>query len=507
MRFKILGTGMESTISLKPNCGYLVEDKWDDWFQYSTMYDLYIVGADSKKTYMGKVKIGQKHMEKDQRRPALPEEFGFLTDDFFSLGQDSYYYENIKNLGEVLRVEIFEALNDLAYCTERLKDAQKEAVTKVSLLRSVPVATIKGQFHRIAWGGARLTPYNFEYTSAPAREGYHPITLRFDVDPESNPPTNIHVIIGRNGVGKTYLIGNMIRSIIQTRGDAKENAGETRFLKDRQAAVDHFSRIIFVSFSAFDELKFRTRSEKFIKIGLPPHSDEKSSYEKLNNTFAASFMACLCGPQKSLLKKVLWMLTSDPMFSEAGIIDYCENDETCNKETLISTFSRLSSGHKIILLSTVQLIEKVMEKTLVFLDEPEGHLHPPLLATFIRALSELLIDKNGVAIIATHSPVILQEVPKSCVWKLRRTGAHCHAERLQIESFGSDLTTLTTEIFGLEVTHSGFHALLQELVEKHHSYDRVMRELGGQLGDEGRALVRTMVLLHEEGAEKENENS
>ena len=195
------------------------------------------------------------------------------------------------------------------------------------------------------------------------------------------------------------------------------------------------------------------------------------------------------------------------MFSESGIIDYCEEDNKYNNDDLKSIFSRLSSGHKIILLSITQLIEKVMEKTLVFLDEPEGHLHPPLLSAFIRALSELLLDKNGVAIIATHSPVILQEVPRSCIWKLRRTGAHCKAERLNIESFGSDITTLTTEVFGLEVTNSGFHSLLQELVNQYRTYDRVLQKLNGQLGTEGRALVKTMVMLNEKNEDQSDEDS
>lgn len=47
------------------------------------------------------------------------------------------------------------------------------------------------------------------------------------------------------------------------------------------------------------------------------------------------------------------------------------------------------------------------------MDEPEEHLHPPLVAAFIRALSNLLTYRNGVGIVATHSPVIVQEVPKN----------------------------------------------------------------------------------------------
>lgn len=504
MRFIVLPTG--SAITAQPKCGYLIEDQWDDWFQYSTMYDLHITDSSSHIKYMGKVKIGQKSMGEKQRRPNLPQNFESLSNIFFSLGQDSHYYENIKNLGSTFREEIFEALNDVSYNLSLLKSANKEHVMKISLLRSVPISIVKGQFHRIALGGARLTAYNFEYTSCPAREGCDPITIRFDVDPESNPPTNIHVVIGRNGVGKTYLISNMIRSIVYLRSDLKGKTGTTRFLTGHETVTDRFSRIIFVSFSAFDELNFKTKSEKFIKIGLPSSTDGKSSIEKMTATFSTSFSNCVRGPQKRLMQKILHMLTSDPMFNESGILNFCDDNSSCDLTELASVFSRLSSGHKIILLSVTQLIEKVMEKTLVFLDEPEGHLHPPLLSAFVRALSELLTDTNGVAIIATHSPVILQEVPRSCIWKLRRTGANCHAERLQIESFGSDITTLTTEIFGLEVTNSGFHYLLQSLVNKYHDYDAVLRALKGQLGDEGRALVRTMVALDTEEIGEDDED-
>jgi predicted ATP-dependent endonuclease of OLD family len=69
----------------------------------------------------------------------------------------------------------------------------------------------------------------------------------------------------------------------------------------------------------------------------------------------------------------------------------------------LSLFNKLSSGHKVVLLTTTRLVETVEERTLVLLDEPEAHLHPPLLAAFVRALSDLLINRNGVAIIATPS--------------------------------------------------------------------------------------------------------
>lgn len=135
-------------------------------------------------------------------------------------------------------------------------------------------------------------------------------------------------------------------------------------------------------------------------------------------------------------QKALKLLESDPIFKESGVSKIAEINLNDNVDEFASPiFKRLSSGHKIVLLTITRLVEAIEEKSLVLLDEPEGYLHPPLLSAFIRAISELLIYRNAVAIVATHSPVVLQEVPRSCVWKLRRTGTIAKAERLELESF------------------------------------------------------------------------
>ncbi len=86
------------------------------------------------------------------------------------------------------------------------------------------------------------------------------------------------------------------------------------------------------------------------------------------------------------------------------------------------------------LLTITRVVETLEERSLVLLDEPEAHLHPPLLSAFIRSLSDLLVNRNGVAIVATHSPVILQEVPKSCAWRIRRIGRQAKIERPTTEN-------------------------------------------------------------------------
>lgn len=161
-------------------------------------------------------------------------------------------------------------------------------------------------------------------------------------------------------------------------------------------------------------------------------------------------------------------------------------------------FERLSSGHAIVLLTMTRLVELVDERTVVLMDEPEAHLHPPLLSAFVRALSDLLTSRNGVALISTHSPVVLQEVPKSCVWKLRRTGKFAAADRPTIETFGENVGILTREVFELEVTTSGFHNLLQQAVENSQDdYDTVLAKFSNQLGAEARGIVRSFLAIRE----------
>jgi len=147
------------------------------------------------------------------------------------------------------------------------------------------------------------------------------------------------------------------------------------------------------------------------------------------------------------------------------------------------------------------LIETVREKTLVLIDEPEAHLHPPLLSAFIRTLSDLLVEKNGVAIIATHSPVILQEVPKNCVWKIFRSGKVSHCERPQIETFGENVGVLTREVFGLEVSKTGYRELIKDKLHETKDYESVLELFSNQLGTEAKMILRSLSENRERGHE------
>lgn len=496
----------------RKNVVELIHSAWDDWFRYETLYTVYYYDEDGIRNHLGAIKIGQ--INQQQRIPGLEVSFTTLSEDFFSLGQDVSYYESLNKYGDDFRVHILSSLNDIAFNEEIYTRAIKEHVTKISLLRSVSTASVIGQFRRLAQGNSLLTEYKFKYIAPKIKNEESRMELDFSVIPNSNPPTNLHVIVGRNGVGKTFLLNNMISSLVDETSSTNK-VGEFVFGDNNNEKVT-FANVISVSFSAFDEImplaeiRDKTKGVKYSYIGLKRINSESSkllppkSPVILKNEFVKSVEQCRLMSKTTRWQKALKLLESDPIFKESGVSKIAEINLNDNVDEFASPiFKRLSSGHKIVLLTITRLVEAIEEKSLVLLDEPEGYLHPPLLSAFIRAISELLIYRNAVAIVATHSPVVLQEVPRSCVWKLRRTGTIAKAERLELESFGENVGVLTQEIFGLEVTDSGFHKLLKDTAAKYDNYEDAVSSFNEELGNEAKGIIRNLFLLKKKQYEED----
>jgi len=495
-------------VDVEPGDYVLIEDDWDDWFTYETKYNLYLFGSDGGKgwKHIGAVKIGQLAMEKGQRRANIPAEFDQLDDQFFSLGQDATYYDDALELG--VANQLLDKLNDIAFDNKIFRRVRLEDVTRVSLLRSVKETTVLGEFSRIINGAVPLTPYDFTYTGPKQLSSEHdPIQLDFQVEPGSNPPSNIHVLIGRNGIGKSFILNAMIRALV-TDADDKESDGE--FVdEDLLAEEDNlFAAVVSVTFSAFDKFEPLTDRQvtregvTYAYVGLKNkrrNSKEDPGVKDLSalaREFSISAQRCVGDGRLQRWQRALDMLESDPIFRIARISELADIDDIEEfKKTAASRFRNLSSGHKIVLLTITKLVELVRERSLVLLDEPEAHLHPPLLSAFVRALSDLLNNRNGVAIVATHSPVVLQEVPSDCSWQLERHNSLMVAHRPEAETFAENVGILTHRVFGLEVEEAGFYNLIRDTVIEEGDYEEVMKEYNHRIGSEGRGLIRSLIAL------------
>ncbi|OIK08811.1 AAA family ATPase [Bacillus sp. MUM 13] len=484
---------------------YLIKDGWND-FGYYTLYNMYFVDESLNNHHIGLIKIG---MFTGDNITRISDTFENLNESlYFSLGQDRDYYENLNKLGSKVRNDILDALKDIAKNLNLFEKVRALDVTQKSLLRGIKVFTVKDQFHRIAKGGVPLTPYQFSY-----RHFYNQndsVVFEFEVEPDSMPPTNIHALIGSNGVGKTTIINEMIQSLVSSSTFGKQS--NNFFNLDTQDSTTLFANTIFVSFSAFDNTPhFRSIVDEekgvlYSYIGLKDseiidneNKDEihekyiSKTPETLISEFIQSINDITNNKKLDNWKESISKLETDHLFKSLGLTNF----DLKPVDELKQIFNKLSSGHKIILLTLTKLIEKVDEKSLVILDEPESHLHPPLLSAFIRALSDILISQNGVAIIATHSPVILQELPRSCVSIMNRNNTHSEVVRPKVETFGENVGTLTREVFGLEVTYSGFYRILEDLVEEGKGYDEIIKLFNGQLGIEARTTLRSILYYKE----------
>ncbi len=469
--------------------GYLVVDNWND-FSYRTLYQITLFDDTGIKHDLGYIKIAN-FGQTTEERIELPDEFESLDDRFFSLGQSVEYYQTVQSLNSDLKWIFLASLRDIIVDEKLQERALLEEVTTTSLLRDTSMVTLKGQYKRILNGNAVLTPYNFSYhTKQTTKEaGYE---LSFKVTPESTPPTNVHVLIGRNGVGKTHLLNNMIQSFIHP----DNTIGEFLIVQDEWGdSEEFFSRVVSVSYSAFDPFKPYLESDypNYSYIGLKKLEKNITlkNDQELAQEFAKSILDDMNPSKRKKWINAVKSLESDPLFARVNITQILDN--SLNRKSIIKLFNKLSSGHSIILLTITKLVEKIEEKTLVLLDEPEAHLHPPLQSAFIRALSDLLINRNAVAFIATHSPVIVQEVPKSCVWKLSRFGLEANAERFNDETFGETIGKITREVFDLEVNESGFYKLLSDDVNSGQTYEQIVNQYKDQLGFEAKLLLRALL--------------
>ncbi|SUP49824.1 ATP-binding protein [Vibrio metschnikovii] len=376
------------------------------------------------------------------------------------------------------------------------------------------MSVITSQFKRIIEGGVPLTKYDFYYETE-ADDTSSGIILEFNIDPESKPISNIHALIGRNGVGKTTILNNMVNAIISNGNSERSKVGhfyQPSIFGPIDLEDDYFRGVISVSFSAFDPFtpppKETLKNIDFNYIGLKTINqssyngeDRLKTKDELCQELLDSLKVCLSvsGKRERWLNAV-HKLESDVNFSNMdldSLIEIEAGDLTEDRRNLglaaIEKFTSLSSGHAIVLLILTRLVECLEEKTLVLIDEPESHLHPPLLSAFTRALSDMLLNRNGVAIIATHSPVVLQEIPKSCVSILRRNRTVSTVTRPKSETFGENVGILTREIFGLEVSKSGFYDLLAKSVKEGKSYDQILRDYRNQIGYEGQAILRALI--------------
>lgn len=395
----------------------LVRDRWNDWFTWVTQFYVIVVTTENQRIDIGHIKIAHAGMTPQSAITAdlLPAEFLQLDAPWFSIGQAENYYEQLNELGEEYRDWYLNAIRDIARTPAMLDEYASEEVLQNSLLRDIDIDRVRNRFHRLATGNAALTEFAFRYTfPQDPRTTDAPSQLSFEVTPSSSPPTNVHVIIGRNGVGKTRCFDFLSRAFLGLPSRDGGPVGEIGPLNPFGSISPFvgkghgFAGLVTISFSPFDEygplVSSNSRLEvRYAYVGLIRESAEQiaptgdaddkfatltiKGRPELAKDFLKGIEACRGAARRRRWLRAIELLEADSLFLRTNAKAIIDDTTEGWEERTQKWFRRLSSGHSVVLLTITRLVELVEEKSLVLIDEPEGHLHPPLLSAFVRALS------------------------------------------------------------------------------------------------------------------------
>ena len=481
----------------------LTWDSWDD-YGYKTTFDARVYLSVTEAIDLGVVKILEFSQEGGRTKlPAQP--FNELGDEYCSLGHGLDYYEAVHRLGRELRTSYLRAVGDVAWSEERLARFEDLEGFKVSLLRfSGAERLIEDAAKFLRQENRRRlrkrTSVVFTFKTSIGRDGPS-LVGKFSFAREKRLPNRVNALIGYNGTGKTRLLSNLAIVASEYGYDSKRQRLEHTFGRF-VGAKPPFARVVVVSYSAFDNFIIPDAEEAervgYIYCGLRvkihpiDKEPEEPIYglkdpEAIDKDFVGALQRIHELKRVERLQNAIRPLLDDGSFIKIGLAGLFTG---YSQDWFLRFFRSLSSGHKIVVKILIELVAYLdgEKPTLVLIDEPETHLHPPLVAAFLRAVRVLLDDLNGFAIVATHSPVVLQELPSRYVHVLRRGDKKAAMSEPEIETFGESIGNITQEVFNLDDGSTDWHETLREL-SRHYTLEEIEELFGRRLGFAARSYI------------------
>ncbi|MFM9859035.1 AAA family ATPase, partial [Pseudoxanthobacter sp. M-2] len=518
-----------------------------------TQYHLYYFGPDGAKM-IGGVKILRKGqgISHDSELPVGP--LAPLAEEFCSLGQSLDYYERLAELPRNIRDEILEFLRDaLVYPNHAASFIEAEA-WRVSMTRDLDLESYKPlaltllerDYDALPSVGLSLSFVMSGWT-APLELDFAAPDNSEDVFGDGFPgpaimlPDRAAVITGRNGSGKSTLLARLAR-VLHASQFERARAPTSNLGKIAPAGIG-FSRIIAVAYSAFDTFHVpgvtlqdkkqiisdlragtgryvfaglrdiaRELEERLSGVGDVESSDGSvedelapgfaldrqditylKSADQLADEYARTLERVVVAKRERLLSQSLLLLLADPSFSDVPDQSVAALLEADPRET----FMGWSTGHKIVMHMVTTLVAYAQPKAIILMDEPESHLHPPLLAALMHAVRLVLGKQDAFAVIATHSPVVAQETLGRHVSVINRSGDVVTILPPKIETYGESIGEITNEVFGLTAGSADFHATLRSLVDRNLTLEQIEGRFDRRMSLQARAYVMSLIAARE----------
>lgn len=448
-------------------------DNWNDYNWY-TAFALWHF-PDGKKQFMGELKILNKSNAVTYN--LIKEGFESLDDDFCSIGQSLSYYRNLKQfLSQEECNKVLSQLRDCAFDKRIFEEFKSHEMMKSSLMRESYAIRAFSEAPLILSGLNPEEAYSFKYkwTAPYDRSLSMDWNVHFDYEPYYFK--RCVGIIGENGVGKTRMLSSFVSDFFDPTSDA----------------FDHnpiFSGIIVINSTKHDRYPSENDIYEFIKsdrIGshLTYRQLSLDSFENVDDIVNA-MMSLKDKPTLHNISILEWYRRSitrcismtlgdlfDTEIKEKETTTWDGEKKIEKNSTLILKSQEwikdririLSSGEIYSLALITFLYANIHMSSLVILDEPETHLHPSVLVNMMNCLYEVTERYDSYAIIATHSPLIIREILKQNVYRLKRVDGEIPSiHRVAFDTFGEDIASLYWNIFDYDEKNSLFTKVVREM--------------------------------------------
>ncbi|MGI2176116.1 AAA family ATPase [Shewanella ulleungensis] len=370
-----------------------------------------------------------------------------------------------------------------------------------------------------------------------------PIRFKFNSD---LLPYDINVLIGENGIGKSYTLKSLVEYWLGVDRGSKVALDE-----NQHEPFDHYpniSKLILISYSPFEEFtidlsktnlkdKDAYRYFGFRKIiedldgnqrvgisrNLPASDSVSSILKSLHDDLKFGSLPNWTYKFETILSVLMSAIDFD--FVAFEIIEGFElfnqipdfsgfligedkkylkiNDHVIQKidEWNIDlkdciTFEsgavfikdnkaiEISSGQRLFCYIVVNVVGQIRKDSLVVIDEPELFLHPALEIEFIELLKKVLKAFTSKAILATHSLAITREVPAKCVHVYRKHNGKVEVEYPPFETFGGDMQRISSYVFGDNSITKPFDNWIEEQLAIYDDPQDIIDRLGEELNEE-----------------------
>lgn len=461
---------------------YIYESLWND-YSYRTVCLISVqMKKDSEVIKLGSTKIMFKGQQVNSWTLNGISQFKSLGSDFCSLSPDFQFYEKIVALGKNFASNLLIALRDVAYQTRIWASFSEEPCFKISLLRNtIKVANFRDELKNL-FSRRRVVRLAFKYElTMPG--SVLPHIVNFDFRKTSLLPNRVMLLVGKNGVGKTQLMANLAISMTGFTDAGNVDGAEKIINAGVLSPFPTFRSLIAISFNAFDKFEIPAKNlddengTKYTYCGLRNSDGKLYSEKELVDIIAETFIEMTESQRRDLKKSI------------NNVLRVRLNQEV-NLGNASELYSKFSSGQRIVLNVLVHLIKNLEPSSLVLFDEPETHLHPNLMADLLSEIQKLLNKYRSYALLASHSPIVAQQIPSKSIRMISRGDAGPEIGVPPIECFGENLSEISNVLFEAQEKDRDYTAVLKKiLAETNNSADDVFALFENRLGSNAKIYL------------------